>query len=539
MSLKKSTLFFTLGTLISRVSGLVRDAVLSASFGAGVLMDAFNIAFRIPNLFRDMLAEGAIGSAFTKLYSELGETNAGAARSLFIDALSFMFSFVSLLVCIGIFFSPQIVDLMTVAADSDYKEVNSQAVSLTRLLFPFLLIACLNAIGAGALHQKGSFFRSALSPIIGNLGYIGGALVLGPFLQKQRFSFLEDFGDPAIVGLAVGVLFGAVLQLLIILYFARSALIVLPSYKKLTNCSRIHNIKRLITLSLPMIMASSVGPVSGLINTNFASAVGPGAVSWLVYAFRLFQLPVGLFGVAVGIVALPALTRSITQSKGVVTQKAIDQLLGALGLVAFCMSASFAFLFYQSEGLVTLIFERGAFTASDSSATAKALSAYAVGLFGYGFIKVLTAFYYAIERTSFPMKVSFFGIVSTTCGCLLLVDTFGHVGLASASAITLCLNSSILFFGLKSYFSLINWPKFFVVAGGLVGTAAIALLAQYVLLEQLLASILGQQGYVSTLAKLLLSSAIVVSCFLVFLMFHYRQFSPKKIVTLLKSHLKR
>lgn len=451
-------------------------------------MDAFNIAFRIPNLFRDMLAEGALGNAFTKLFSEYSETDRNHAVRFFQQAMTVVFLLLSSLVALGMIYSEDFVRLMTLSSGESYNEVRVQAISLTRILFPYLGLASMTAILAGTLYQKGSFFKSAITPIVGNLGYILGALILGTVFADLdiRLWFGPSELDPRILGLAVGVMMGCIGQLMLTLWFAKELIL-----KALTQVSGLFqglsSMKRLAVLSLPMMIASSVGPLSGLINTNFASQVGPGAVSWLAYAFRLFQLPVGLFGVAVGIVALPALTRAITRAKGNVDRTVIAELEKGLGIVFFCMLMSFSFVLVYHHQIIELIFQRGAFTEFDTISTGAALLTYSFGLFGYGFIKVLTSFYYATERTGYAVKVSFIGVTNTLVVCYFLVDVMGHIGLALASSATLTLNSSLLLLGNRSYFSLADWAAIRRTTLILLGFSGLAIGLLFVLDEILMA----------------------------------------------------
>ncbi len=452
MSLKKSSFLFSFGTLFSRLSGLVREAVLANVFGAGHLMDAFNIAFRIPNLFRDMLAEGALGSAFTKVYSEISEGDPEQARLVLLKSLQAALLILTIIITLGILLAPQLVAIMSVSAKADFLQIQRSAVGVTRILFPFLGIASLNAILSGVLYQRGSFFSSAVSPILGNLGYIVGALLLGELFSQ--YYWFQDWGDPQVVGLALGVMGGALVQLAGIAWLCRTAL----HWNMKEWLAPIWNqeVKKVFRLSLPMMLAASVAPINAIINTNFATSLGEGAVSWLNYGLRLMQLPVALFGVAVGVVALPALTRTITKNNHVVDRSAISQLEGALGLIFTLMGACFCFYFVNHTDVIALLFEHGSFTAIDSKQAGRALWGYSFGMIAYGIIKVQTSFYYAIEKTSYPLKVSFLSIFFVFVGSYLLIGPYQHMGLALSASISLSVNASLLLLG-----TLIPYGKFF------------------------------------------------------------------------------
>ncbi|SME88402.1 murein biosynthesis integral membrane protein MurJ [Pseudobacteriovorax antillogorgiicola] len=452
MSLAKSSLLFALGTFLSRISGLLRESVLGGVFGASVLLDAFLIAFRIPNLFREMLAEGALGSSFTKVYSQISEQDEGRARDLLIQGL-YLFTLVSTVFCsLGVLLAPWLVQALTLDVDPSYRDaLVTNATGLTRLVFPFLGLAMLSSIIMGALHQKGSFFISAASSISLNLGYILGALLLARWFQGWDLPWLRDsFGDPEIVGLAVGVMLGGFTQLVVQAWGCRERF---QGFRTaiLAKFPWSPDLKAVVSLMIPASIAAGAGPINVFINTNFATSLGEGAVSWLNFAFRLLQLPIGLFGVAIGVAVLPSLSRKIAQNNQEVGPDVMEQLEQGTGMVGFLMLACFAFLLVNRQEIVDLLFRYGAFSAFDVQQTSDALFAYSFGILAYGLIKVLTSFYYAVERTSYAMKTALLGIAFNFLGNYLLVERFEHVGLAATSSITLSLNATFLLLGLLPY----------------------------------------------------------------------------------------
>lgn len=457
MSLLKSSGLFAAGTLLSRVSGLVRDQVILAVFGASHLQDAFTVAFRIPNLLRDMLAEGALGNAFTKVYSSLSRDDPGRAQDLLVKFLQLTF-LASLVLCsAGIVLAPQLVALMTtfgsqsdlgMAADPQFIH---NTVGLTRVLFPYLGLAVLGAVVMGALHQGGRFFLSAVAPMGFNIGNIIGALVLARFISGELAAWIDlNIADHAITGLAIGTLLGGLAQLgMQSSGIWRSHLRGRLNFKGLPWNS---DIKRVLILMLPAAIAASSGPINVTINTNFATTLPAGSVSWLNFAFRLLQLPVGIFGVAVSVAILPALAREIRGSSVLGTQriseKASQQLQRGVELVLWALTPCFIFLLINALPLIDALFRHGHFTQSDAIRTSEALFAYSFGLLAYGLIKVFTSFYFAVERTTYAMVVSLFSIAVNYIGNSILVDKLAFQGLAYTASLSLTINALILAVGL-------------------------------------------------------------------------------------------
>jgi putative peptidoglycan lipid II flippase len=452
LSVAKSSFLFAAGTLLSRLSGLARDMVVVGVFGASHLLDAFFVAFRIPNLLREMLAEGALGSSFTKVYSSLKEDDPPRAYRLLIQSL-LLFTVISCFVCgLGILFSADLVGLMTLQVDVASKpELITNAVGLTRILFPYLGLMIISSIVMGALHEKGSFFLSAFSPVAFNFGFIFGAWLLASWFEAWNPPWMQAyFAEPTIVGLAVGVLLGGIAQFVMQLSrLLREMAAELHSIGWRLPWNE--DIKKVVQLMIPASIAAGAGPINVFVNTNFATALGEGAVSWLNFAFRLLQLPIGLFGVAVGVAVLPTLSRSLQRSQQVVTREVSHHLQQAVELVGWLMIMCLVYLVVNHQAMIELLYQHGHFTEADKVATSDALLAYSFGVLGYGLIKVLTAFYYAVERTDFAMKVSLFSILVNFLGNYLLVQRFGHVGLALTSALTLSINAIILSWGLKRF----------------------------------------------------------------------------------------
>ena len=446
-NLIKSSLLFTLGTLCSRVSGLAREAVLSYSFGASPRFDAFVIALRLPNLLRDMLAEGALSQAFTKVYSQLQLESRERGHELLLATTKFFF-LTSLIISIaGVFFAPELVDLFTLLAEGERKAaLLADATLLTRLVFPWILLAVMSAVFMGALHQEGKFFHSACAPLLLNLGFIGGALGLARLFPQLDF-LPVPMHLRELCGLAVGVLLGGLMHCYFLLRSLSVAVLsVLRTHGKILPFSP--DLRKVITLMLPMAVASSAAPINVFINTNFATALEAGAVSWLYYAFRLVHLPIALFGVAVGIALLPALTEAVTRGKGFDTH-ASQLLQQAVELVLWLLSICFVFVLVNHFYITQLIYQQGSFTRTDTDNSSAALLMYSMGLIGYGLMKVLISVYYAVDRTAFVMKISFALIALNLVLNALLVQVLGFRGLALTTAIVVTANAVVLAFGLR------------------------------------------------------------------------------------------
>lgn len=445
MSIARSSLVFAAGTLISRISGLARDVVTTHILGAGPLHDAFVVAQRIPNLLRDMLAEGALGSSFTKVYTGLKEQDPEGADRLLFQMLYLSFLIMLALVVLGISAAPQLVDFMSLGEETS-PVFRQNAVTLTKILFPSLGMSVLGAVAMGALYQKGRFFFNAIIPVLANLGVIAGGLFLGEALLRFAPHWVERSGDARVLGLAWGTILGFFVQMLAALWSVRTTLFGLCRQLG-KSLPWTPEIKQVLKLMGPAVIATSAAPINSIVNTNFATSVGPGAVTWLTYAFRILQLPIGIFGVAVGVYALPALTRAVIKAGKRVDSEVTRQLQQACVFVTWLLVPCMLFALVNHQRIIDFLFRHGHYSQLDSIYTGQALFAYSLSMVAYGLIKVMTAFYYATDKTSFAMKVSLLSIATNVLGNLLFVHRFGHVGLALTSSLTLSLNAGILVWG--------------------------------------------------------------------------------------------
>lgn len=447
--------------LCSRVLGLVREQIFAGMFGAGLAYDSFVVAFRIPNLLRDLFGEGALSAAFVTVFADYDSTRGKTDTWLLAsNVLTFFAIALSLLSLIGIYFADPIVSLLApdFSAVADKAELTGK---LTRIMLPFLVFISLSAVVMGMLNTKGRFFAPAMASSFFNLGSIIGGVGLA--------LVMPHYGQPAIVGMAFGTLIGGILQLSVQLpSLAATGFRYRPVLKL-----RDPGLLRILKLMVPATIGLSATQINIFINTNFASSCPEGSVSWLNYAFRLVQLPIGLFGVALSIAMMPVLARHAA-NKDIGAMK--DTLASSLNMV-FCLTLpATAGLIILSQPIIRLIFEHGAFTATDTFATAETLSYYAIGLFAYSANKVLVPAFYALNKTRYPVAASFLAILFNIVIINLTIDRFQHLSIAFATSCTMLLN--FFFLTVVLYFKMdrFNLPS---LAKGLikifVATAAMSL----------------------------------------------------------------
>jgi putative peptidoglycan lipid II flippase len=378
----------------SRILGLVREAVFAHLFGAGAASDAFRAAFKIPNLLRDLFAEGALSSAFvttfTKTLESRGSPAAWRLANLTFTALTCA---LTLIVLLGILGAPWLVELLGGPLPAPTKAL---AIGLTRVMFPFILLVSAAAIMMGLLNAHHRFGLPASASMFFNLGSIlvgvGCAWCLDP-----------HFGPSAIYGMAIGVLAGGALQFLIQVPAAyRLGFRFTPAWEP-----RNDGFRAILRLLGPAVIGASAVQINVLVNTRFAAEVGPGAISWLEYAFRLMQFPIGLLGVAIATVTLPAVSRDAARADVPAFRNNLGRSVRLALALTIPAAAGLAVL---SEPIIRLIYERGRFSPTDTLATAAALQAYALGLPGYAAIKVLSPAFYALDDPKTPLRVSLLGI---------------------------------------------------------------------------------------------------------------------------------
>ncbi|MGL1931619.1 MAG: murein biosynthesis integral membrane protein MurJ [Desulfotalea sp.] len=430
----KSAAVVGIAVLCSRLLGLIREQVFAGLFGAGYSYDSFVVAFRIPNLLRDLFGEGALSAAFVTVFASYDTTKSKEETwQLASNILCFFAISLSLLVLAGIFCAKPIVLLLA----PDFATVTGKVeltTLLTQIMLPFLVFISLAAVVMGMLNTKGKFFMPSMASSFFNLGsiIIGGALAI----------YLPKYGYPAIIGMAIGSLVGGFLQLACQLPSLKGVGFKFRPRLKLND----PGLKRVLKLMIPATIGLSATQLNIFVNTNFASTCIEGSVSWLNYAFRLVQLPIGLFGVALSIAMLPLLAKQVAAKE---LGKVKETMISSLSMVfALTIPASFGLIFL-AEPIIKLIFEHGAFSSSDTLATAQALSLYSVGLFAYSANKILVPAFYAINKTKFPVIASFMSVAINMIIINLTIEQYQHKAIALSTSCTMILNFVFLLIVLR------------------------------------------------------------------------------------------
>src|SRR5436309_1045563 len=428
----------SVAVMASRVLGLVRDQVFAIFFGAGMQYDAFLTAFRIPNLLRDLFAEGALSAAFVTTFSQVLETKGEKEAIRLSNRVATLIILVTSAVCFTAWlYAPSLVRTLA----PGFFNVPGKAdltIQLTRIMIPFLVLIALAAQAMGILNAQNIFGIPALASAFFNVGSIVGGLLLG-------FVIGAYVGLSPIEGMAFGTLVGGFLQ------FA----VQWPSlsrtgfrYRPMISFTD-PGVRQIIRLMGPAIIGTAAVQINVFINTNFASSiidpatgtVANGPVSWLTYAFRLMQFPIGVFGVAIATVTLPPLSRSTARNDLGEFRRTLAHSLSLVFLLCVPSAVGLAVL---GRPIVALIFEHGRFTAFDTVQTGNALAAYSIGLAGYAAVKVLSPAFYALNDARTPMLISLGSIAVNYAMNSLLVGRFGHVGLAFSTSTVALVNFLLL-----------------------------------------------------------------------------------------------
>lgn len=423
--------------LCSRILGLVREMVIASLFGASRNLDAFLTAFRAPNMLRDLFAEGALSTAFVTTFSKKitseGDVSAWALANKIATLTTVFMSAITL---VGVLLAPQLISILAPGFDPEKAELT---ILLTRVMFPFILLVSLAALVMGMLNAKDVFGVPAMASSFFNLGSIVGGVLFAWWLDPK-------FGSRALIGLSLGTLVGGFLQLAV----------QVPSLFKIGYAFhadfnwRDEGVRKVLQLMGPAVIAASAVQVNVLVNSVFASYLQDGAVSWLNIAFRLMQLPLGIFGVAVATVTLPLVSRSAAAGNMPEFRGALAH---ALRLVMLLTIPSAIGLIILAEPIIALIYEHGRFTAAATQQTAAALRFYAIGLVGYSAVKVLAPAFYALDRRNLPMIVSLVSIALNLGLNYLLTFhlQLGHKGLALSTSLVAMTNFALLYLMMRRY----------------------------------------------------------------------------------------
>ncbi len=465
-SVAKSAGIVSIAVMFSRVLGLIRETIFARFFGAGFLYDAFVVAFKIPNILRDLFAEGALSAAFVKVFTDYqirkNEIEAWRLASLVFNVLAVVMSFITI---IGILIAPYIVPLL---ARGFPPEKAALAILLTQIMFPFILLVALAALAMGVLNTKGRFGIPASASTAFNICSILFGLGLayslsggGWEMSVDKNAAPSDAAKWAIIGMAIGTLVGGAAQLLI---QVPSLLKVGFRFSPILSFTD-PGVKRIMKLMGPAIIGTSAIQVKVLVDVIVVSSI-EGGNSWLSFAFRLMQFPIGLFGVAIGTAAIPTLSRLASEDSLV---KFRDTLSDALKLVFLLTIPSACGLIVLGEPIISMIYEGGRFRSFDTNMTAWALAGYSIGLAGYAAIKVLSPSFYALDDAKTPMWISVisiavhapmsFGMMTLLSGVGVTPERpngFGHVGVALATSTVALVNFGALTYMMRRRIKRLN-----------------------------------------------------------------------------------
>jgi putative peptidoglycan lipid II flippase len=413
--------------MTSRVLGLVRDQVLASMFGAGNAMDAFNVAVRIPNLVRDLFAEGAMSSAFVPVFMrQLTSGNKPSAWRLGNNVINALLVVTGLLVAVGIVFARPLVG----AFATDYAAVPGKlelTVLLTRIMLPFLTLVAVAAAMMGMLNSLHRFFIPALAPAMFNVATILCALLLVPLMPRV--------GWPPITAIAIGALVGGLAQIVVQWPPLRREGF---SYAPFLDWKQ-DGLRRVLMLMGPGTIGLAATQVNVFVNTVLATSEGTGAVSWLNYAFRLMYLPTGLFGVSIATATVPAVSRHAAREDVASVRSTLGEGLSLM----FVMNVPATIgLIVLAHPIIRVIFERRAFLPSDTAATAAALQFYAVGLLGYSIVRIASPTFYALGDSRTPVQISIVSVIVNAVLNVVLARVLGYRGLALGTSIAALFNAA-------------------------------------------------------------------------------------------------
>lgn len=434
MSLFKSIATFGGFTFLSRISGFVRDMVLANFLGAGMASDAFFVSFKLPNLFRSLFAEGAFTSAFVPLFSQK-LVSEGKKKSLFFasQAISILFFFLFVFVLLFEIFMPYVVRVLAPGFLGDAGKIELAA-SLCRITFPFLLFISIVSFQAGILNSFEKFAAPAMAPIILNLTMVLSAFVLVPFIKVPAYGF------------AFAITIAGILEILWLRHALRKIDVRIKPYVHLNKIIAKDEIKTLFKRIAPGVVGAGIYQINMVVDTILVSLVGTGAISWLYYANRLQQLPLGVVGAAISVALLPILSKQLKAQDLKESKQTQDK---AVEYAALLSVPAAVLMIVLARPMINVLFEHGRFGAADTTKTAYALIAYAVGLPCYVFVKALMPNFFARGDTVTPVKFSAVVFGVNFVFNLILMVPFGHVGIAVSTTIAAFVSLMQYIYGLK------------------------------------------------------------------------------------------
>ncbi len=448
MSLLKSIATVSGFTMISRIIGFIRDVLIARYLGATMLSDAFFVALRFPNLFRSLFAEGTLNVSFVPIFSKILKKKGKKRARLFAkEAFSLLFYILLIFTILIEILMPFAMIILAPGFDQIPGKI-AVTTELSRITFPFLLAVSLVSLLSGVLNSIGKFAAAAFTPCLLNLMMIGFLVFFSPFMPNPAYA------------LAWGVFVAGIVELAFLLWnvYKNDLFFGIWGPIQVIRCFS-QDIKTLFKRMLPGVFGAGVYQINLFLDTFFVSFLIQGAVSWLNYAYHLFQLPIGIIGVAIGTALLPILSRCIQDGD---YKKAHHEMNRALEVSLLMSVSSMVGLFILAVPIVSVLFERGAFTYEETLPTAYALKAFSIGLPAYMLTKSLMPFFYAKGDTATPVKIATVGVIINAVLCLILMQFWGHVGIALATGITVWINAGQYVFLLrrKGDFKLDNLFKF-------------------------------------------------------------------------------
>ena len=456
--LARSAGLFGLATITSRILGLVRDVVLAYYFGAGNSMDAFRVAFRVPNLVRDLFAEGAMSAAFVPTFTRIltlhGRDRAWRLASSVINALLIV---TAILVIGAMVFADPLVRMFAAKFATVPGKIEL-TVELTRIMLPFLTMVAVAAALMGMLNSLGHFFIPALSPAMFNVASILVAVLFIPLADR--------IGVDRIVIVAIGTLVGGLGQLIIQWPPLRREGFRYAAVLDVKD----EGLRQVLMLMGPGTIGMAATQINILVNLTLATREGTGAVSWLDYAFRLMYLPIGLFGVSIAAAATPAVSRLVAEGNFARIRSTIA---GAINLMMLMNVPAMVGLMVLARPIVAVIFERGHFVAEDTAATAGALQFYAIGLVGYSVVRIVSPTFYALQRSRIPVMVSAASVAVNIILNLGLVRAMGYRGLALGTSLSALVNAAAQLWLLRREIGGIDGPRIASTLARVVAAAAV------------------------------------------------------------------
>ena len=427
----------SVGTAVfaSRILGLIREQIFAIFFGAGFAYDAFVVAYRIPNLLRELFAEGALSSAFVTVFTDCKiKKGAKATQKLANNVITAIILIVGIVCAAGMYFSSDIVTFITTTDYSELPGKHELTSLMTSIMFPFLLLVSLSAVGMGILNTLGKFFIPALTSSFFNLGSIVSGVVLSILAPKYGFN--------PIVGMACGVVIGGILQIIIQLPSLIKQGFMYSPYLNFSD----PDLKKIMRLMLPAIIGLAPLQITVLINTFFASGCEQGSLSWLTYAYRVLWFPIGIVGVSLSVATLPVVSRHASNAD---MEKLKEAYVSSTVLCIILAVPATLGLIFLSRPIIRVIFEHGNFTAADTSRTAIALSLYAIGLLAFSSQKIIVPVFYALDKARYPVIGS---VITIFLNIIIVITTLENFQFkAIALSVSLCITANFVFLSFVLY----------------------------------------------------------------------------------------